>query len=407
MRAPPPANRARKTAHPSRKAGSLTLAPFASHGGRRRATLQLPAPLTSLIGREREAEVVLALLPNREVRLVTLTGPGGVGKTRLALHVAGSVRTHYADGVAFVPLAPICHAEFVAPTIARALGIRVTGGQLLIDDLQTALHDQHLLLVLDNFEHVATAAPLIVDLLAGCPRLTVLVTSRESLRLSGEHDIRVPPLALPPVDRGSSVAELTDVAAVHLFVERAKAVRRDFALTGANASAVVEICRRLDGLPLAIELAAARIAILPPEALLARLEQRLPLLIGGPRDAPDRLRTVHNAIAWSHVLLSEQEQMIFRRLTVFVGGVTLDAAEAVAGGSLASSDTPPRCDPSDAITALDGTNLDAASVFDIVSSLVDKSLLLSGEHDGQPRLTMLEIIREFGLERLHRSGEEH
>ncbi|MDQ3435632.1 MAG: AAA family ATPase, partial [Actinomycetota bacterium] len=318
------------------------------------------------------------------VRLVTLTGPGGVGKTRLALRVAEALAGSFADGVVFVPLAPVTDPDLVLPTLAGALGVRPAGDQPLTELLAATLQDRHLLLLLDNLEQVVEAAPFVTKLLTDCPRLTALVTSRVVLQVSGEQAFPVPPFALP--DAGETTAsKLGDVEAVRLFVARARARRPDFALTDANAAAVAEVCRRLDGLPLAIELAAARVAHLPPTALLARLERRLPLLTGGARDLPDRQRTIRNTIAWSYDLLSAKEQIIFQRLAVFVGGFTLEAAEAIASTS-------------------DDLGLD---VFNDVCSLTDQSLLRGEDGPGgEPRYWMLETVREYGLGRLAESGEE-
>ena len=332
----------------------------------------VPAPLTSFVGREGEIAQVRDLLHRPDVRLITLTGPGGVGKTRLALRVAGELESGFADGAAFVDLTPLTDPALVAPTVAQAFGIRETGDRPIAERLADVLRDRDLLLVLDNFEQVADAAPLVGRLLAACPHLTVLVTSRAPLRLSAERVVAVPPLALPAPDR--SIADQAATEAVRLFVARAQAARADFALTEENASDVAEVCRRLDGLPLAIELAAARVPHLPPSALLRRLDARLPLLTGGARDLPDRQRTMRDAITWSHDLLTPEEQVLFRRLAVFVGGGTLEAAEAVAGA------------PGER----------ALAVLDGVASLVAKSLLRQEDGpDGEPRYRMLETVREF------------
>jgi predicted ATPase/DNA-binding CsgD family transcriptional regulator len=319
------------------------------------------------------------------MHLVTLTGPGGVGKTRLALRVAAEVADDFPNGVAFVGLAPIADAGLVLPTIAQVLGVLETGEEPLSERLAAYLRDKRLLLVLDNFEQVLDAAPRIADLLASCHELAALVTSRERLRLSGEREHPVPPLGLPAAGEATPVEVLADSEAMRLFVERAQAIKPDFALTESVAPAVAGICRRLDGLPLAIELAAARVKMLPPSTLLARLERALPLLIGGGRDLPARQQTMRDAIAWSHDLLSPEEQAVFRRLAVFVGGFTLDAAETVA---------PALGDPG--ITPFDG-----------VASLLDKNLLRPEPGPGgEPRYEMLETVREYGLERLAASGEE-
>jgi predicted ATPase/DNA-binding CsgD family transcriptional regulator len=349
----------------------------------------LPRFLTPLVGREREVAALQALLMHPESPLVTLVGPGGVGKTRLVVRVAAEIAEAFPDGVSFVPLAAIRDPGLVLPTIAQALGVREAGDRPLADQLVGLLRDRRLLLVLDNLEQVLPATPRVAALLAACPRLTVLATSRAPLRVSGERTFDVPPLALPARGEGSGAPPLADLArveAVRLFVERARAARSDFALTEGNAAAVAEVCRRLDGLPLAIELAAARVGALPPTALLARLEKRLPLLTEGPRDAPQRLRTMRDAVAWSYDLLDTNGQELFRRLAVFVGGFTLEAAEYVGG----------RHDPPSHPSVLDG-----------VAALVDANLLRLGEPgDAEPRYFMLETVREFGLDQLAASNDE-
>jgi predicted ATPase len=345
----------------------------------------LPRPLTGLVGREREVAEATRLLGTG--RLVTLTGPPGAGKTRLAVEAARALAPGFAAGVCFVPLGPLADPELVWPTVARCLGLRGAGGPDELAALVAALPDARLLLVLDNFEHVLDAAPLVGELLGACRALTVLVTSRAPLRVRGEQLLPVPPLALPDPGELPPLERLGACAAVRLFVERARAARPDFALTGGNAAAVAGVCRRLDGLPLAIELAAARSRLLPPAALLARLESAfgaLALLTHGDRDLPERQQTLRRAIAWSHDLLAGDERIVFRRLGVFVGGAPLEAVGAVCGPA-----EPP-----------------GAGAVDSVEALVDQGLVFEEEQsDGGPRVGMLETVREFALERLDAAGE--
>ncbi len=342
----------------------------------------LPVQLTSFIGRAREIAEAKELLS--KVRLLTLTGAGGSGKTRLALQVAAEMIDHFPDGVFFVALAPIIDPGLVASTIAQSLAISETPGRSIINSLKDFLQGKSLLLVLDNFEQVIAAAPLVAELLAACSELKILATSREALRIRGERECLVPPLELPNLDQLPALETISQYASVGLFIQRAQAVKPDFKITDETAPAVAEICHRLDGLPLAIELAAARIKLLPPRAMLARLEHRLEFLTGGKRDSPARQQTLRNAIAWSYDLLNETEQELFQRLAVFVGGFTVDAAEAAVG-----------------------EHPDRVSILEPLGSLLDKNLLREAEGvNNEPRFTMLEMLREYGLEQLEKSGEE-
>ena len=345
----------------------------------------LPTQLTALIGREQEVAAACAFLRQTEVHLLTLTGIGGVGKTCLGLQIATDLVKDFSDGVCFVSLASISDTDLVIPTIARTLGLRETGDQPFIELLAAFLHEKHLLLFLDNFEQVIDAAPALTELLGGCLFLKILVTSREVLRVRGEQEFLVLPLALPNLSHLPESEYVSQYAAVALFLLRARSFKPDFQITTANAKTIAAICIHLDGLPLALELAATRLKLLSPQALLARLEHRLQILTQGSRDAHIRHQTLRNTLQWSYDLLDAQEQRLFRRLAVFVGGCTPGALEAVCK---ASGD-------------------EMINVFDGVVSLLDKSLLqLEGtQRDEESRLTMLETVREYGLECLAVSGE--
>ncbi|MGI8689439.1 MAG: ATP-binding protein [Thermomicrobiales bacterium] len=343
----------------------------------------LPAPVTPVVGREDDLAAVAALLCRVDVRLVTITGLGGIGKTRLGLEIAAHLLAGFPDGVFFVPLAAARDPAFVIAAIARTLGVKEGPGQEMRESLVAALRGKRRLLVLDNFEHLLPAADGVADLLAACPRLKVLVTSRAPLHLHGEHEWSVDPLPLPAARDAADARAIARSPAVELFRQRAVAVKRDFRLTTENAGAVAAICVKLDGVPLAIELAAARIRSLSPTTLLTRLEHRLAILTGGARNLPARQQTLRGAIDWSYDLLTPDEQRLFRRLGVFVGGWTMEAAEAVGGeGDI------------------------GVTVLDCLESLIGKSLVRQVEAVGDtPRFTMLETVREYGLERLATSGE--
>jgi predicted ATPase/class 3 adenylate cyclase len=366
----------------------------------------LPVQPTALIGRENELVTICGLLHRADVRLVTLTGPGGTGKTRLGFQVAAELLDDFADGISFVNLAPISDPHLVAVAVTQTLGIKEQAGRMLLDSLKDWLREKQLLLLLDNFEQIVVAAPLVGELLASAPGLNVLATSRMPLHLSGEREFAVAPLGLPPRSIApyrtastaggrtsenrtldptvAAVADLSQYAAVRLFIERAQAVKADFAVTNANALAVTEICYQLDGLPLAIELAAARVKLFPPQALLTRLSSRLTLLTAGARDLPARHQTIRTTIDWSYQLLDAGEQRLFACLGVFVGGWTLEAAAAVC-------------------------NMDAKLGMDVVdgiAALLEQSLVRQSEElEGEPRFTMLETIREYALEQLVARGE--
>jgi predicted ATPase len=368
----------------------FTTTPQTSAGSR---LALLPMPRSRLIDRERERAQAQAQLLRQDVALVTLTGPGGVGKTRVAVQVAADLVPQFIDGVAFIELSSLKDPTLVVPTVARVLGVSQTGDDSLEERLLAYLEPREMLLVLDNAEQVVSAAPLAVQVLELARRLKLLVTSREPLRVRDEQLVPVPPLALPDSTQVADLEHLSEIPAVALFVDRARETRPDFALSAENAAAIVEICQRLDGLPLALELAAACLTLLSPAALLARLERRLPLLSRGARDLPERQQTLRNTIAWSYDLLDEREQRLFRLLSVFTGGFTLEAVQAVCAFEASAPSSPAQAD--------DGVALEQ------LAQLLDKSLVQSQQGTGaEPRFSMLETIREYATEQLAASGEE-
>ena len=347
------------------------------------STLLLPTTLTPLIGREREVEEIVDMLSQDALRLLTLTGPGGIGKTRLGIEVAQKTAGGFPNGVAFVGLAPLGDAALVMPTVSQVLGLREAAGVRPLEALRQHLREKKLLLVLDHFEHVSEAAPEVVDLLGSCPDLSVLVTSRAPLRVRGEQEYSVSSLAVPDPTRMPEAEEVAETPAVKLFVERAREASPAFELTRANAAAVAAICWRLEGLPLALELAAAQTRFLGPTALLSRLDQALQA--GGARDLPERQRTMRATLDWSYDLLHNPEKELFRRLSVFAGGFTLEAAEEVCAAGEA----------------------EAEEVLVLLGNLVEQSLVVVETNpEGGTRYRMLEPVRQYALEKLRESGEE-
>jgi len=371
------------TEHFESARGSQT--PAQTHTETSQSLSNVPTPRNPLIGRAEELSLAHEMLLRRDVGMVTLIGPGGTGKSRLGLQIALNMLDHFRDGVYLVRLTPIRDSNLVVSTIADTLGIPETNDpRSLLGKLKDYLRDKHMLLLLDNFEQVLEAAPKVAELMEACPDLRFVVTSRAPLHLRGEKELFVPPLAIPAHDKNFDLKNISQYAAVELFIQRARSIKPDFNMTNENASAIAEICHRLDGLPLAIELAAARIKLLTPRELLARLEHRFDILRGGSRDLPERQQTLRGAIDWSYELLNDSAQKLFRRLSIFVGGWTMEAAEAVCN--------------------LDGDI--GPDVMDEMESLVDNSLLTQAQDaDGQTRFGMLETIREYAHERLIESGE--
>jgi predicted ATPase/DNA-binding CsgD family transcriptional regulator len=347
--------------------------------------VRVPRISTTLIGRHRERTAIAEILLQSETQLLTLTGTGGIGKTRLAIQCAFDLADQFPDGVVFVALSALSEQDQVPAAIANALGVSLVGARSDSERVAEALASRRLLLVLDNLEHLLDFGPTLAELLRFCPDVIILATSRSPLNVSDEREFEILPLSLPDIERRTSTAEIARADAVALFVQRARAVRPAYALTEENARAVAEICHRLDGLPLAIELAAVRSKVLDPTAMLARLAVSLDLLTDGPRDAPDRLQTLRTAVAWSHDLLEEKDRVFFRRIAVFPGSFTLDAAAAI---------------------VLDGESDADVAVIERIESLVDMSLLRQVEAEGpETRFLMLRTIREFGRECLAEAGE--
>ncbi|MDQ3915963.1 MAG: tetratricopeptide repeat protein [Actinomycetota bacterium] len=348
-------------------------------GADRSPQVRLPVQPTPFVGRTKEVGQVAALLVEPSTRLVTLSGTGGIGKSRLAYEVAAAVAGDFADGVTVVPLSAVADPHLVVPAIARVLDVKESAERTLVENLKELLRTKEMLLLLDNFEHVVSAGHLLAGVLEACPRVKLLVTSRAVLFIRGELEYRVPPLGLPPPATECTAGQVEKFEAVRLFVQRAQAADPSFRLTDANAATVAEICARLDGLPLAIELAAARARLLGPDAILSRLTHRLQLLTGGPVDLPHRQQTLRATLDWDYDLLEPEEQEVFRKLAVFSGGFMLAAAERVIG-----PDT---------------------DVFETVDSLTSKSLLTQGGGAAESRFSMLRTLREYAHEKLHDAGE--
>lgn len=344
----------------------------------------LPAQVTSFIGRENEIATVMNLLADPQIRLLTLTGPGGTGKTRLGLQVATRIRDQYKDGVFLVSLAEARNTELVVSKIGEVLGVREGGSQTLVESIKGYLREKQCLLLLDNFEQILEAGPLVIELLISAPKLKIMVTSRALLNLQGEHEFQVPTLELPGTEASNTAEQLANCESVRMFIDRARATNPQFVLDEHNALVVAEICRRLDGLPLAIELAAARIKILAPEKLLSLLNSRLKLLTGGGRDLPERQQTLRNTLEWSVQLLNQGDQKLFNRLGIFMGGFTLEGAEEVCHLE----------------------NEHGTDIFRGIETLLNSSLLrLDNNPESEPRFRMLETIREYALEKLTENGE--
>lgn len=353
----------------------------------------LPVQFTELIGREAEIAEIENLMQRADVGILTLTGVGGTGKTTLAQAFARKVLKNFTDGVFFVELAALTNPEMVASTIAQTLDVKETGGKPILDALQEYLREKRMLIIADNFEQILPAAPVLNDLAKSAPRLKILVTSRARLNLSGSSEFVVPPLAVPETAAQSSLAELAGNESVRLFTERVRLVNPNFSLSEENAESVAEICRRLDGLPLAIELAAARARVISPKLILEKLENRLNLLTGGAQDLPARQQTVRRTVEWSYALLDDAEKRLFRRLAVFAGGFTFEAAEAVCGVDESGKNQRPEIK-------------DRIETLDAITSLLNNSLLVQkAQTAGEPRFRMLEVVREYALQSLEASGE--